>query len=254
MEPGSPFHRDRRNASGGVRGEISGFVLAGGRSRRLGQDKVLLPWNGEGNNRQTLLDHAIARLGRVCGTVSICTDRTDLRCIETVISDALPGSGPLGGIVAALEQTATEWNLFLAVDLPFLPVEVFEALVARVPAKKKSAAARSSSLEQVACILPQVGGMEQPLCGLYHRCLATGLRKALEEGHCKIKAALREAVCSPTSRPERQRGSPEFRIELWDAVGFAAAIKPFSSFDPSEWFLNVNTPEDWQRAQQHRFE
>ena len=232
--------------------EISGFVLAGGRSRRLGQDKALLPWKGEGNSR-TLLEHAIARLRRVCDTVSICADRNDLHPAETVISDALPGSGPLGGIVAALEQTTTEWNIFLAVDLPFLPVKVFEALVAQV-AKKKIAVAHPSSLEQIACILPQVAGMEQPLCGLYHRGLAPGLRQALEQGIFKITAALQEAVHTPMPRPEQQRGSQVFRIELWDAAGFAAAMKPSTLLDPSEWFLNINTSEDWQRARQRQFE
>ncbi|MGO8718137.1 MAG: molybdenum cofactor guanylyltransferase [Acidobacteriaceae bacterium] len=235
--------------------EISGFVLAGGHSCRLGQDKALLPWPGQGSgegNSQTLLDHAIARLGRLCNTVSICADRADLHRAETIIPDALPGSGPLGGIVAALEQTMTEWNIFLAVDLPFLPVEVFEALVVRVQARKKNATVRASSLEKLVCVLPQVGGLEQPLCGLYRRCLAPGLRQALDEGNFKITAALREAVRNPAPKEERQLGSPGFRIELWDAVSFAATMKPSPLLDPSEWFLNINTPEDWRRTQQRR--
>lgn len=253
MEPGSPLRDDRRNASADGCLEISGFVLAGGRSRRLGQDKALLPWRGEGNS-QTLLEHAIARLGRVCDTVSICADRNDLHCAEIVISDALPGNGPLGGIVAALEQTVTEWNLFLAVDLPFLPIEVFKALVARTRAETGNTPGPASAPEQVACILPQVEGLEQPLCSLYHRGLAPGLRRALEQGIFKVTAALHEAVSIPVPGPERQGGSPVLRIELWDIAGFAAAMKPSPLFDPSEWFLNINTPEDWQRAQQHRFE
>ena len=104
--------------------EISGFVLAGGRSSRLGRDKALLPWppnaTAEGNS-QTLLQHSIARLQRVCATVSICANRDDLPFAGTILPDALPGSGPLGGIVAALETSTTDWNLVLAVDLPFLP-------------------------------------------------------------------------------------------------------------------------------------
>jgi molybdopterin-guanine dinucleotide biosynthesis protein A len=243
-------NRDRRNPATERQAEISGFVLAGGRSRRLGQDKALLPWPGrdscEGNS-QTLLDHAIARLRRVCGTVSICANRADLPCAETVIPDALPGNGPLGGIVAALEQTATEWNIFLAVDLPLLPVEFLEAFADRV-----QATAPTSSSEQVACLLPQVEGMEQPLCGLYRRCLVAGLRHALEEGNCRITAAIRQALRTPPPGPEGQPGSAKFRIEMWDASAFAATIKPSPSLSPADWFLNINTPEDWQRAQQLR--
>ena len=119
------------------RRQMSGFVLAGGRSSRLGQDKVLLPWNG-----RTLLRHAIERLHQVCGIVQVCADRTDLRddlrlddlrtsgllSQDAQIRDAVSGAGPLGGIVAALEQSPSEWNLFLAVDLPLLPVPLLRAL------------------------------------------------------------------------------------------------------------------------------
>jgi molybdopterin-guanine dinucleotide biosynthesis protein A len=233
-----------------ARAQISGFVLAGGRSSRLGQDKALLPWNREGNSR-TLLDHAIVRLKQVCNTVSICADRDDLGRTEAVIPDALPGSGPLGGIVAALEQSATEWNIFLAVDLPLLPVEVLEVLIAHVHPTEQNAA---STGEHIVCVIPQLEGLPQPLCGLYRRILAPGLRRALEAGNLKIMTALRETVRNPTSRSELQPEDLALRIELWDAAGFAATMKPSPSLGPSEWFLNVNTPEEWQRVQQRRSE
>ena len=129
--------------------EISGFVLAGGRSSRLGRDKATLPWPpnafAEGN-RQTLLQHSVARLQTVCSTVSVCANRDDLPFAGTVIPDALPGSGPLGGIVAALEHTTTDWNLMLAVDLPFLPVEVLQALVGRARSREATGTATSLCL------------------------------------------------------------------------------------------------------------
>lgn len=254
MQPTSPLGGGYRGGATDVRARISGFVLAGGRSSRLGQDKALLPWNREGNS-QTLLDHAITRLIRVCNTVSICADRDDLHRTEAVIPDALPGSGPLGGIVAALEQSTTEWNVFLAVDLPLLPVEVLEALVVRVqPTEQNAASAGSLPLEHIVCVIPQLEDLPQPLCGLYRRTLAPGLRRALTAGNLKIMAALRETVRNLASRSELQSENPALCIELWDAAGFSATMMPSPSRDPSEWFLNVNTPEDWQRAQQHRFE
>jgi molybdopterin-guanine dinucleotide biosynthesis protein A len=236
----------------GVRAKISGFVLAGGRSLRLGQDKALLPWPSEGNG-QTMLQHAIARLQSVCATVSICADRDDLPGAEIVIPDAMPGSGPLGGIVAALEHATTDWNFILAVDLPLLPIEVLQALAARAySAKGNDGPSRSSSFGAIACILPEVGGLPQPLCGLYRRALAPGLRRALEGGKFKVMAALGDAVRNPASGPELQPASPALRIELWDAASFAAAMKP--SPDPTEWFLNINTLEDWRKTQRLRFQ
>ncbi len=234
--------------------EISGFVLAGGRSSRLGRDKALLPWPpnlfAEGNS-QTLLQHSIARLESVCTTVSICANRDDLPFAEAIIPDALPGSGPLGGIVAALEHSTTDWNLMLAVDLPVLPVEVLQALVACArPGQESEAASNLRSPQMVACILPEVDGLPQPLCGLYHRVLVPGLRVALEAGTLKVMAALRVACDQVSADPEIQSASRGHRIKMWDAAAFAVLLP--SAPDPSEWFLNINTPEDWQQAYQLR--
>ena len=235
--------------------EISGFVLAGGRSSRLGRDKALLPWPpnafAEGNS-QTLLQHSIARLQCVCSTVSICANRDDFPFTGAVIPDALPGNGPLGGIVAALEYSTTDWNLMLAVDLPFLPVEALQALVACAsPPAKTAITSPASSPQTVACILPELDGLPQPLCGLYHRALAPGLRAALEAGTLKVMAALREACDQVSEDLEIQSASRGLGIEMWDAAVFAATLS--SAPDPSEWFLNINTPEDWQQARQLRF-
>jgi molybdopterin-guanine dinucleotide biosynthesis protein A len=222
-----------RNAQNltGTREKISGFVLAGGRSSRLGQDKVLLPWNG-----QTLLSHALWRLQQVCGTVRVCADRNDLQQhlpqSSSLIRDALPDAGPLAGIVAALEKSQTEWNLFLAVDLPLIPTELLQALTARMEGNQAAL-----------CIVPQVAGLPQPLCGLYHQSLAHGLRRALEEGKYKIMLALRDAVAGLGEGPDL--GTPVSPVELFDARSFAE-----SDLQASDWFLNINTPHDWQRAQE----
>jgi molybdenum cofactor guanylyltransferase len=183
--------------------EISGFVLAGGRSSRLGLDKVLLPWNG-----QTLLGHAVERLQQVCGTVRVCADRDDLPAHQPPIHDALPGAGPLSAIVAALEQSQTPWNLFLAVDLPLVPVDLLKALAARTNHNH-----------------------------------AGGLHRALEQGKYKVMLALQEAAASV------ERASVKSRVEFFDLRNFAAAdVTP--GLEASEWLLNINTPQDWQLAQE----
>ncbi len=240
-----------------TRDNLSGFVLAGGHSKRLGQDKTLLPWMradcGKGYP-STLLNHAIARLAKVCGTVSICTDRDDLPGSNSRIRDALPDSGPLGGIVAALEQSQTEWNMFLAVDLPLLPVEVLEALAGCVPHGRLDAdTAHSSSQEKIACVLPKAAGLPQPLCGLYHRALAPGLRRELLGGNRRVIAALHEAACDSATMAEFQPRVHAWRIQEWDVVDLASRVKIPSLLQPEEWLLNVNVPEDWRRAQELMF-
>jgi molybdenum cofactor guanylyltransferase len=233
--------------------EISGFVLAGGRSSRLGRDKALLPWPPESSEdgcRQTLLQHAVARLEMVCTTVSVCANRNDLPFAGAVVPDVLPGSGPLGGIVAALESSMTDWNLMLAVDLPLLPVEVLRALVARAAAQF-GAISSVPAAHRVRCILPQLDGLPQPLCGLYHRALLRGLRSALEAGKFKVMAALQEACDQAEPSSDLQSASRAHCVESWDARAFAAA-QP-SVPNPSEWFLNINTLQDWEHARQLHF-
>jgi len=205
------------------RQQISGFILAGGRSYRLGRDKVLLPWQGA-----TLLQHAINRLLPLCANVSICSSRPDLRRKipgpYSVIPDALPNAGPLGGIVPALELSPTDWNFFLAVDLPFVPLEFLRALTQR-------------PITPALAIIPVVEKVPQPLCGMYHRGLATGLRRALVEGNYKIMLSLRNAM-----------ETPALQLELLDARELAARGQVQLPLPVEDWFLNINTPQDWQRA------
>ncbi|MEO6828623.1 MAG: molybdenum cofactor guanylyltransferase [Acidobacteriaceae bacterium] len=232
--------------------EISGFVIAGGKSSRLKLDKVLLPWHGD-----TLLGHAVERVRQVCGSVTVCADRKDLgphlpQSCE-IICDALPNAGPLAGIVSGLERSHTEWNLFLAVDLPLLPVALLAALVER-------AESMPTAIAGTLCILPQMNGLLQPLCGLYHHSLRDGLRGALEEGKYKVMLALREALLRAEGRDPlvgrglgrgeaAPLGTPDSSVELLDAIAFAARSADLNT-DARDWFLNINTPEDWQRARE----
>jgi molybdopterin-guanine dinucleotide biosynthesis protein A len=85
----------------------NGFILAGGQSRRMGRDKAALEW---GNS--SLLDHMVELLSTVAGRVRV-VGRGEL-------PDRIPGKGPLGGILTALEATETAETLVVAVDLPLL--------------------------------------------------------------------------------------------------------------------------------------
>jgi molybdopterin-guanine dinucleotide biosynthesis protein A len=141
----------------------------------------------------------------------------------------------------------------LAVDLPFLPLDVLRALVAimaRAVAEQSSIISLVPSPQRIACILPQLDGLPQPLCGLYHRALLPGLQAALGAGKFKVMAAVQEACgrVAPTSDLQSARGG--LCLDMWDARAFAAAQE--SGADPSEWFLNINTPEEWQQARQIR--
>src|SRR6202790_3076791 len=93
-----------------------GFVLAGGRSSRMGagpgKDKVFLEFGG-----QTLLDRALSVMGTVCDRVAIVGDPAKFTNYESVVPDIFPGCGPLAGIHAALLHSSAELNLLLGGDM-----------------------------------------------------------------------------------------------------------------------------------------
>lgn len=109
-----------------------GFVVAGGRSSRMGRDKALLPY-GE----STLLEHAIAQTRRVTDDVAILAG--PVRRYEdfglAVVEDAVCGVGPLGGLYSALLGASVDGReriFWLAVDLPLVPAEFLASLTSEL--------------------------------------------------------------------------------------------------------------------------
>jgi molybdopterin-guanine dinucleotide biosynthesis protein A len=155
----------------------NGFLLAGGRSSRMGRDKALLELGG-----QTMVEIALKKLRVVCRAVSLVGNTPELgRFGVPVVPDAIAGCGPLGGIVAGLESSAAEWNLFLAVDVPFVPVEVLKMLLV------------ASEAEGAVCVMAEAFGQPQPLAAMYAKAALPTLRTALEDGRWKVTAAIQAA-------------------------------------------------------------
>ena len=95
--------------------KVNGFILAGGKSERMHQDKALLDWHG-----RTLLEHMVDLLSSAADQVQVAG--------RNLLPDRLPGRGPLSGIATALEASNTEANLVIAVDLPLLTREFLKYL------------------------------------------------------------------------------------------------------------------------------
>jgi molybdopterin-guanine dinucleotide biosynthesis protein A len=109
--------------------------------------------------------------------LAIAGGSADLMRFGRVIPDVTPGQGPLGGIVTALEQSAYEWNLVLAVDMPFVPEAALRSLVAGAGGRQL-------------VVLADAEGVVQPLCGVYSRRALPALRAELEAGRLKVKDAV----------------------------------------------------------------
>ena len=112
---------------------ISGIILAGGRSRRLGIDKTTLAWPPGNPTGRTLLDHTVEKLQLVCADVIVVGYRAERPLPEGVrtVPDSFPDGGPLGGLYVGLEEAEHEHALAVPVDMPFLNVPLLEWLVSQ---------------------------------------------------------------------------------------------------------------------------
>ncbi len=103
----------------------AGFVLAGGRSSRMGRDKALLPLDG-----RTLIDRVAGLVQRAAGNVTLIAPEGRYMGYP-VIPDLIANQGPLGGLYTALSATKASWNLLVACDMPGVTLEFLENLFAR---------------------------------------------------------------------------------------------------------------------------
>src|SRR5947207_935848 len=127
----------------------AGYVLVGGASSRMGQDKARLPLEGK-----TLLDRVAAAVEEAAGSVTLvgAPERYANLGLRAV-PDGRPGCGPLAGIHAALTDSRAEWNLIAACDMPLIAAPFLRSLLD---------AAESSGAD---CLIPSgPSGHPEPLC------------------------------------------------------------------------------------------
>lgn len=202
--------------------EAAGFVLAGGRSSRMGADKALVMLRG-----QPLVAHALAILRKAGFEASLAGARSSLETFAPVIEDPEPDRGPLGGICAALASTPARLAVFLPVDLPFVPVSLVSYLVEH--ARITGAAATLTSLNGFAETFPVV----------IDRAALPVLRRELDSGRGGCIAAFR-GVAASLNRP-----LSVLPVELLAQAGQVAHPAALPAF---RWFLNLNAPGDLSRA------
>jgi molybdopterin-guanine dinucleotide biosynthesis protein A len=188
---------------------LTGFVLTGGKSSRMGTDKALLLLP----SRQSLLEHAVAVLAAVAAEVRIIGSRekyAHLASGNLIVEDIIPDRGPLGGIHAALASTDTELNFILAVDTPSVTPRLLEYLVAR------------AKTTEALVVVPEIEGRKQPLCAVYRKDFCQLAEKSLAAGSNKVDRAFEAA--STLIIPQHE----------FETAGFSA-----------KQFQNLNTLEEW---------
>ena len=210
-----------RNSMECMNTSVVGAILAGGDSRRLGQDKALLPWSGK-----ALILHPIEVLQEVMSEVVVVTvsGRSYGDLGVPVIHDRYEGLGPLAGIHAALEWARSRPVFVVACDLPFVSVELVNHVADWSNERKVLAYTSDEARTHPRATVAVWQGRQQPLFGLY----SVSCREPLE-------TRLRDD-----------------RLEAWRFLAeietTSVPITPDLAFYRPDLLLNINSPEDLRQA------
>ena len=190
-----------------------GFVLAGGKSSRMGANKALLTYQG-----RTFLDRSIGVLQSMGLEVRVITHarfpRASLKVPVPILIDRITEAGPLGGIFTALDASSSNDNYFLPCDTPFMERRFFD-LLSGFTQGFDAVVGRDSR------------GRTHPLCGYYSRCCLAPIQQLLEKGERRVNAILETKKISSRILSAPELGIPDF------------------------FFFNVNTPEDLSSLGSH---
>ena len=191
---------------------VSGIVLAGGMSRRLGRNKVVEPVGGE-----ALISRVVGRLSQVVErTVVVVNDKERASLLSLpdsakVAIDIYPDKGSLGGIFTGLSAIEAEWGIVVAGDMPFLNVELLAYML--------------SIREGFDAVVPQLNGRPEPTHAAYSISCVPHIKSRVLADDLKIAGFFDDV---------RVNVVPEEQVEKLDPERLS--------------FFNVNTQQDLDRA------
>lgn len=187
---------------------LSGVILAGGKSTRLGRDKTFLELEG-----RTLMARTLDVLAQLTGDLVIVTSMAPhlFPPSARVVADRYVGAGVLAGVHAGLLAAREELALVVACDMPFLNLDLLRYIISL---------ARDADV-----VVPRWTDVE-PLHAVYRPATCLGpIEKALARGERRVVSFYDGLRVRYVERAE---------IAQFDPQGLS--------------FFNVNTPSDWQRA------
>ncbi len=190
---------------------ISGIVLAGGKSRRMGCDKRNLDWDGE-----RLLDSICWLMGELFSEVIMVTAVPDYNIQGLpvrLVTDEIPGCGSIGGLYTGLLHAENHQCFVVACDMPYLKKDIIIRLC------------QMNSLADIVVVRLLQG--IQPLHARYSkRCLPV-LDEMMHSGKLSIQGILQDSRLT------------SLIVDETDVIDLDPQLKTF---------MNVNTPSDWELA------
>ncbi|HEY1743262.1 MAG TPA: molybdenum cofactor guanylyltransferase [Granulicella sp.] len=201
---------------------VHGFVLAGGKSSRMGQDKALLPFLG-----RPMIEIAAEKLREFCAEVSIVGNREDLQVFSPVVREERLDVGPVAGIEAGLLASTQPWAMFMPVDVPLVPLEVLRTWAAAVVERQSAGCAASYLL---------VNQHRQPAFCVMRRECCGSVKLAIERGERRLDDILMSI--------DSDKGVGW--LWIYDVGKSTYRSTPLNM---EFWFSNVNTPQELAAAE-----
>lgn len=192
---------------------LSIVIQAGGESRRMGQDKALIPFLG-----RPLIERVRERIGWLAEELIVTTNQPEKYGFlgAPLFTDLLPGHGALGGLYTALSVAQHSLVVVVACDMPFLNPELVSVEIDLLMFDP-----------ELDGVIPRTQGGLEPFHAVYRResCLPL-VKEALESGNLRVDAWFSRANLRILS-PEEIAGYDPRMLSFW----------------------NVNTPDDLARAE-----
>lgn len=148
-------------------------IMAGGKSTRMGEDKLMLRLNGE-----TLLERAVREYRRSFDTVLISVTDADKYAVDAkAVEDVYPDCGPLGGLYSVLLQTQDEGVFVVAADMPFTTADEAKEIIGLCG-------------DAEACVPVDPDGRPEPLFAYYKKVLVSRAEECIRQGKRAMRCLL----------------------------------------------------------------
>jgi molybdopterin-guanine dinucleotide biosynthesis protein A len=185
--------------------QLTGLILSGGKSSRMGEEKGLVDFNGK-----PLISYAINVLSPLVDLIIIgANNELDIykEFGHTIVEDEIKEIGPIGGLLSTIKNSETEQNFVLSCDMPFLNTEIMKYLL--------------KNMHDFDIVVAMHGDNKiEPLCGIYSKKIIPEIEAAIEKGRYKL-------------------------LDLFNKVHFKAIkIDSSLPFYSNQLFYNINRPED----------
>lgn len=153
--------------------KITGIILAGGKSSRMGSDKGMLELHGK-----KFIEYIIEAIKPVVDEIIIVANNFNYNDFGyKIVRDLVKDCGPMGGIYSGLMVSETEKNLILSCDIPDIRTETLQQII--------------SHSETEDATVPLHDGLSEPLCAVYSKNCIVEFKKCLDKREFRLRDALK---------------------------------------------------------------